>query len=155
MSTSLVNLVNIITWCFDDKNSTSSSYLIYLWYDTNMAKTVWPTRKTRKRYVKCSKGCRETLPKQTLAGVAHVFLTSMANKIHQNHFLKNIFLVIFKIAMNPKHSQKHGPLKRRRHHVYGPYLTLTWRSMWSICWMLYKMTPTKRLSNLYCFVISW
>ena len=49
-------------------------------------KTVWPTRKTRKRCVKCSRGCRETLPKQTLAGVAHVFLTSIANKILQNHF---------------------------------------------------------------------
>ena len=48
---------------------------------------------------------RKTLPKQTLAEVLHVFLTSLSNEILQNHH----FLAILKIAMDPKHSQTHGP----------------------------------------------
>ena len=45
--------------------------------------------------------------KQTLGEVLHVFLTSIANEILRNHN----FLVTLKIAMNPQHSQTHGPLE--------------------------------------------
>ena len=45
--------------------------------------------------------------KQTLGEVLHVFLTSIANEILRNHH----FLVTLKIAMNPQHSQTHGPLE--------------------------------------------
>ena len=70
-----------------------------------------------KKCRKCWKGCRKPLSEQTLSEVLHAFIT---DRFQTKSFKTTMFLMILKIAMNPKHSQTQGPFSRRRRLVFWP-----------------------------------